>query len=703
MERRDRRAPAWLNALRATEEWRLAHVALDEDGREAVPEFAWAQAKPPSFAGFVDWLGATFADRVAIVDYSGVRFSSRGEPSGPPQLTTYAELVELVRSRAASLLDRGLGPWDHLALCLPNRLEVLALQYAAWSLGVVVSPINPDHRDRVGEILRSADHRLVFVEREPAAFAAAHGLDPDRVLAVEASPLPPSGAGRGCHTGAQIGRLEKLAPPDFLDPVLILHTSGTTGKPKGAMLSPYGLLTGALALQEGFQLSPDDRFLMVNPLYHINSIAFALALLGVGAQVVIPPFGQHWATAAAAGITISSMVQRHLTPLLAPASAADRRNLECLRRLLAEGTLKWIAVGSGPVAPEVQTRCLDMGVLLLLRWGMSENHLGSTNMRPGHSLDYYRAHVGSTGPTNRYLNLFVLDEDGHPRRTGRGRLVQRGNILVAYSTPEANVGAFAGGYHDTGDVAEITDEGHVYIVGRTKETIIRSGENVYPQDVDNYLMCHPRVIFAQTVGYPDPDHSEEVGAFVVVEDGAVSERELLDHAAGLGLQKRPKKLILLRPEDDGVLLRYTGPGKPQRLLNQLAFWRMHFLDEAAALLGREGILPAGARAMAVPDGAEVGLLVCVPVDSRVGVGFDLPDLAPYLVRGSRLSPAELERQLGQRGLSLADLRPSRVRVVRLPDTELAEVRALSRAEVAARYWDGVGPVSGASTRSGGAG
>lgn len=682
------RAPAWLDELRSTDEWRLAHTALDEDGRPVVPEFDWARGGSPSFARFIASLAERFGPRVAIVDYSGARFSAQAEPSIAPTRVTYADLASLVQRRAASLHARGIGPWDHLALCLPNCLEVLALQYAAWSLGAIVSPINPDQKDRIDDILHSADQRLVVVERDCAAFASAHRLDPARVLALPAGErVDGFWADPRPHPN---GHARAPASPRFEDPVVVLYTSGTTGQPKGAMLSPYGLLTGALAIQEGFALAADDRFMMVNPLYHINSIAFALAVLGVGGQIVIPPFGQHWATAAAAKITTSSMVQRHLTPLLNPASPSDRRNLQHVEHLLAGGTLKWIAVGSGPLAPDVQAKLLDMGMLILFRWGMSENHLGSTNMRPGYPLDYYRSRLGSTGPTNRFLNLFVLDDEGRLRRQGRGRLVQRGNVLVAYSTPEASAGAFLGGYHDTGDLAEITAEGHVYIVGRTKETIIRSGENVYPQDVDNYLMRHPRVVFAHAVGYPDPDHSEEVGAFVVVDDESVSEHEILDYAAGLGIQKRPKKLVLLRPEEEADLLRYTGPGKPQRLVNQLTFWRMHYLDESGALLVKDGRLPVGSWVAAMPDSGGVGLLVCVPDDVPDLVDWPTP-LDDYLVRASRLGENELRRVLGQRKLSVADLHPSRVRLVRLSPSDLAEARTMSRVALAAKHWIALEP------------
>ena len=687
-----RRAPAWLDELRATPDWRLAHTALDSAGREMKPDFDWAKGAAPTFAGFVRSLAERFGERIAVADYSGLRLG--GEAAEDPATVTYARLAGLVEHRAASLAERGLGPWDHIALCLPNSLEVLVLQYAAWSLGAIVSPINPDQKDRVDEILHSADHKLVFVEQDPVTYAAEHQLDPTRVLGLPlAAPEPTSPLAAPSATLGQAAQT-----PHFEDPVVILYTSGTTGQPKGAMLSPYGLLTGALAIQEGFRLDIDDRFLMVNPLYHINSIAFALGVLGVGAQIVIPPFGQHWATAAAAKVTTSSMVQRHLTPLLNPTSPRDRRNLEHARALLAGGTLKWIAVGSGPLAPDVQLKLLDdLGILVLFRWGMSENHLGSTNVRPGYPLDYYRSRLGSTGPTNRYLNLFVLDDAGRLCEQGRGRLVQRGNILVAYSTPEASAGAFRNGYHDTGDLAEIDAEGHVYIVGRTKETIIRSGENVYPQDVDNFMTRHPRVVFCQTVGYPDPDHSEEVGAFVVVDDGEVTERELLEHGSSLGNQKRPKKLILLRPEDEARLLRYTGPGKPQRLVNQLTFWRMHFLDEYGAALSRSGALGAGARAVAMPDGARVGLLLLVPevVDPGEHVVDNLADdfahnfaddFEAQLIAVSRLGEAELRRLLATRGLGLADLRQSRVQVVRLGEAALAEARALNRARLAARYW-----------------
>ena len=191
--------------------------------------------------------------------------------------------------------------------------------------------------------------------------------------------------------------------------------------------------------------------------------------------------------------------------------------------------------------------------------------------------------------------------------------MQRGNILVAYDRPEDNAGAFAGGYHDTGDIAEITAEGHVYIVGRSKETIIRSGENIHPQEVDNYLMKHPAVIFAQTVGFPDPDHSEEVGAFAVVSpDAALPERELQDYVAALGSQQRPKQLVLLSPRGEQGFFRYTGPGKAQRRYHQRLFWQMYCLDRAVPLLVADGLLPEGTRGYAVPDGPEVGLLLLLP-------------------------------------------------------------------------------------------
>ena len=339
------------------------------------------------------------------------------------------------------------------------------------------------------------------------------------------------------------------------------------------------------------------------------------------------------------------------------------------------------------MAPEVQERLLDRGVLILFRWGMSENYLGSTNMRPGYPLDYYRERLSSTGPTNRYLELCVLDEAGRPRRSGRGRLVQRGNILVAYDRPEDNAGAFAGGYHDTGDTAEITAEGHVYIVGRSKETIIRSGENIYPQEVDNYLMKHSAVIFAQTVGFPDPEHSEEVGAFAVVSpEAALPERELQDYVAALGPQQRPKQLVLLSPRGEQGFFRYTGPGKAQRRYHQRLFWQLYCLDRAVPLWWPTVCCRREHAVTPCRMVREVGLLLLVPGDGTAVSGELRERLGPYLARASRLPDSEHRRWLAVHDCTVSSLLPSQVRAVPLADTATRASATLNRAQLYERFW-----------------
>ncbi len=673
-------APTWLTELRLTTDWQAAHTAVDAHGVPVRAVFPWAGNRPPSFLAYVRWLGATYGSRIAVADYSHHRFSGQ-RPVAPviASMTTYTDLVQGIARRANWLRLRGIGPWDHIAICLPNSVEVLAMQYAAWCLGAIVSPINMDQKDRVGAILASAEHRVVLVDSAPHDVASAYGIAPETVTNVRSDSFQQELARSPVE-------LPSGQEPTFDDPVVTLYTSGTTGTPKAAMLSPQGLLTGALALQEGFLLAGDDRFLMVNPLYHINSIAFSLALLGVGARLSIPPFGFHWDIAVIEQITITSMVQRHLTPVLRPASGGDRRQAALFDRLHQGGSLRWIAVGSGPLAPDVQEQLLERGVLVLFRWGMSENHLGSTNMRPGHSLQFYRDHIGSTGLTNRYLNLAVRDDDGQIREHGQGQLLQRGNIFVAYSTGEASQDAFAGGYHDTGDVARITPEGHVYIIGRTKETIIRSGENIYPQDVDNYLMHHPRIRFAQTVGYPHPDHSEEVGAFVVLDTGdETTEREIVEYAAGLGMQKRPKYIIMLDSEAERSFLRYSGPGKPQRRQNQALFWRMWLLDVAAGRIVRRGILPPGTRALAVVQGSDIGLLLCMPAGTRVPESSITEHLVDAFPDAAALPASQLDRLLQQHELTRQSLLPSFVRVVEMSEADLPNVGIIPRFVIFRRY------------------
>ena len=189
----------------------------------------------PSFHRYLRSLDDRFGSRVAITDYTHVRFSPTGEPDRPPALLSYHELIADVERHRQHLLARSIGAWDHVHLCLPNRLETLTLQYAAWSLGAIVSPINPEQRDRIGDILHSADalesrdsapRRLVCIDGDVSSFASAYRLDPATLIHVDEL------AGAAPAANAAL-------TPVFEDPVLILHTSGTTGKPKGCRSDLY--------------------------------------------------------------------------------------------------------------------------------------------------------------------------------------------------------------------------------------------------------------------------------------------------------------------------------------------------------------------------------------------------------------------------------------------------------------------------------
>ena len=176
------------------------------------------------------------------------------------------------------------------------------------------------------------------------------------------------------------------------------------------------------------------------------------------------------------------------------------------------------------------------------------------------------------------------------------------------------------------------------IIGRTKETIIRGGENNFPQAIDDHLQEHPGIIFAQTVPYAHPDLSEEVGAFVVTSDENLGERDVFDHCGPLGSQRRPKYIILLPAECQSDFLCFSGPGKPQRVKNQDLFATMMRLDQKLEELAASGEI---LRGLSVPGGGE----------HRIDVVAIVPD-------GASMTPEELLRQLTEEAISEARVLPA---------------------------------------------
>ena len=410
---------------------------------------------------------------------------------------TFADLERGSAKAAAMLKERGIGRGDRVALQFPNVPAFVHLYFGVLRLGAVVVPMNP---------LLKAGETAYSVEDSGA-----------RVLLAwdEAE-----------STGADLfGRFEPDHAVVEVDPeetAVILYTSGTTGRPKGAELTHRNLGLNTREVIETFSISESDVFLGVLPLYHSFGQTCTLnAAIAVGARLaLLTRFDEHAALALLErhGVTVLMGVPTMFSALASV--AADPSRLRALR----------ICVSGGAPLPREQMEEFQRatGAVVLESYGLSETSPAAALNRPG---DGHR--VGSVGRPIAGVEMRILGEDGEEVKVGAvGQIAIRGhNVMRGYwRREEATRAAITeDGWFLTGDLGRVDEDGFVYVVGRLKDMIIRGGFNVYPREVEEVLHQHPAVAEATVVGFPDARLGEEIGAAVVLRPGSdVAPSELRD-------------------------------------------------------------------------------------------------------------------------------------------------------------------------------
>ncbi len=444
---------------------------------------------------------------------------------------TYGELLAEVERVARGLLSYGLAKGDRVGIWSPNNAEWVLAQYATAAIGVILVNINPAYRTHEVEyVLRQSGCRMLLsaTEHKTSDYAAMvaevrpqlPGLE---VVVFLGTPAWDDLLGRAASVPAA-AVAERAAELNFDDAINIQYTSGTTGFPKGATLSHHNILNNGYFIGEGCAYTERDRVCVPVPFYHCFGMVLGnLACTTHGACIVVPaPSFEPDATLAA--VEAEQCTSLYGVPTMFIAELAlpdfDRYDLSSLRTGIMAGS---------PCPVEVMKRCIsDMHMQeVTICYGMTETSPVSTQTLTDDPID---KRVGTVGRVHPHVEVEVIDPASGlvVERGQTGELCTRGySVMLGYwNDPDKTAEAIdTAGWMHTGDLAVMDAEGYLNIVGRSKDMIIRGGENVYPREIEEFLYGHPDILDVQVIGVPDVRYGEEIMAWVKPRPGAAVDVE----------------------------------------------------------------------------------------------------------------------------------------------------------------------------------
>lgn len=482
-----------------------------------------------------------------------------GAPDRAP--LTHGGLRALADATVASLNAMGIGRGDRVAIVLPNGPE-MAAAFICVAAGATTAPLNPAYKpDELDFYLSDLKPRAMLVlagAETPARDAATRAGVP----LVELTPGALAGSFTLAPATPLSGTAARPGPAQPDDTALVLHTSGTTSRPKIVPLTQRNVTASAHHIATTLSLVPGDVCLNIMPLFHIHGlIAATLSSISAGASVVCTPgFNAFRFFAWFAAVTptwYTAVPTMHQTILeRAP------RNAEAI----ATSRLRFVRSSSASLPPQVMAALEEtFHAPVLEAYGMTEaSHQMASNPLPPRA-----RHAGSVGIAAGPEVAIMADDDTIQPPGGLGEIVIRGaNVTAGYeNNPDANAKAFTDGWFRTGDEGTIDEHGYLRLTGRLKEIINRGGEKVSPLEVDTVLMDHPAVAQVVTFAVPHPKLGEEVGAAVVLREGhSVDEATLREFAtARLANFKVPRRIVFLDEIPKGATGKLQRIGLAERL------------------------------------------------------------------------------------------------------------------------------------------
>jgi len=453
---------------------------------------------------------------------------------------TWRQFNERVNRLANGLMGLGIKRGDKVAFLLMNCMEIMECHFAPPKVGVVAVPLNfrLASRELIYQLGQSDSKAIIFDEMYQDVVNSIRSELPKvkHYICVSKESIPETINYE--ELLQKSSPEEPLVPVDDDDPAYIFYTSGTTGRPKGAVLTHKNLFMDNANILCEMDINSSDRFLCIPPLFHLGALGVIQKFIWRGSTSVImqrfvpediPKLIEK------ERITFIWLVPSMWNSLLQAPDIAD----------YDLSSLRLGSYGAAVMPPEVMDKILKQfpNIRMNVFFGQTEMSPCVTFLK---TKDAIRK-LGSVGERVNNVELRIVDDNDNDVPIGQvGEAIYRGPTVMKeyYKMPEATAEAMKGGWFHSGDLVCEDEEGFIYVKGRKKDMIISGGENIYPAEVEEVLYTHPKILEAAVIGVPDPQWGESVKAIVVTKPGgAMAEEEVIEYCKqNLASYKKPKSV-----------------------------------------------------------------------------------------------------------------------------------------------------------------